>query len=321
MKVVHVTAIGEILIDFTPVPNADAPTYVQHVGGAPANVLAVLSKLGKETAFIGKVGVDNFGVYIRRTLNEFRIDTSQLVETETAHTTITFVHLDETGDRSFTFYRALGADTLLSVEEIDEVSIRNTEIFHFGSISLTHDTCCEATFQAVKIAKDAGALLSFDMNLREDVWDDVDMARARMKKALTYVDVVKFSEEEITFLTGETDVEKGAAKIRETYRIPYIFVTLGAAGCYYMWHDFSGYVSSYTVYTIDTTGAGDAFMGSILYGILQTDTLSTLSVREVEEVITFANAVAALTTTKLGAFKSFPKLEEVQEFIRKNRSL
>lgn len=318
---VHVTAIGEILIDFTPVSSTDTPTYMQHVGGAPANVLAVLSKLGKETAFIGKVGKDNFGAYIRRILKEFHIDTTQVVETEAAHTTITFVHLDETGDRSFTFYRKLGADTLLSVEELDEPSIRNTEIFHFGSFSLTHDPCCEATFQAVKIAKEAGALLSFDVNLREDVWDDVNVARERIEKALTYVDVVKFSEEELTFLTGETDVEKGAAKIRETYHIPYIFVTLGAAGCYYMWHDFSSYVSSYIVYTIDTTGAGDAFMGSILYGILQSKTLPTLSIQEVEEIISFANAVAALTTTKLGAFASFPKLEDVKLFIEKNSTL
>lgn len=318
---VHVTAIGEILIDFTPVSSTDTPTYMQHVGGAPANVLAVLSKLGKETAFIGKVGKDNFGAYIRRILKEFHIDTTQVVETEAAHTTITFVHLDETGDRSFTFYRKLGADTLLSVEELDEASIRNTEVFHFGSISLTHDTSCEATFQAVKIAKEAGALLSFDVNLREDVWDDVNVARERIEKALTYVDVVKFSEEELTFLTGETDVEKGAAKIRETYHIPYIFVTLGAAGCYYMWHDFSSYVSSYIVYTIDTTGAGDAFMGSILYGILQSKTLPTLSIQEVEEIISFANAVAALTTTKLGAFASFPKLEDVKLFIEKNSTL
>lgn len=318
---VHVTAIGEILIDFTPVSSTDTPTYMQHVGGAPANVLAVLSKLGKETAFIGKVGKDNFGAYIRRILKEFHIDTTQVVETEVAHTTITFVHLDETGDRSFTFYRKLGADTLLSVEELDEASIRNTEVFHFGSISLTHDTSCEATFQAVKIAKEAGALLSFDVNLREDVWDDVNVARERIEKALTYVDVVKFSEEELTFLTGETDVEKGAAKIRETYHIPYIFVTLGAAGCYYMWHDFSSYVSSYIVYTIDTTGAGDAFMGSILYGILQSKTLPTLSIQEVEEIISFANAVAALTTTKLGAFASFPKLEDVKLFIEKNSTL
>ncbi|HIV75457.1 MAG TPA: carbohydrate kinase [Candidatus Pseudogracilibacillus intestinigallinarum] len=318
---VHVTAIGEILIDFTPVSSTDTPTYMQHVGGAPANVLAVLSKLGKETAFIGKVGKDNFGAYIRRILKEFHIDTTQVVETEAAHTTITFVHLDETGDRSFTFYRKLGADTLLSVEELDEASIRNTEVFHFGSISLTHDTSCEATFQAVKIAKEAGALLSFDVNLREDVWDDVNVARERIEKALTYVDVVKFSEEELTFLTGETDVEKGAAKIRETYHIPYIFVTLGAAGCYYMWHDFSSYVSSYIVYTIDTTGAGDAFMGSILYGILQSKTLPTLSIQEVEEIISFANAVAALTTTKLGAFASFPKLEDVKAFIGENSTL
>src|SRR5699024_9517510 len=140
--------------------------------------------------------------------------------TEAAHTTITVVHLDETGDRSFTFYQKLGADTLLLVEELVEAGIRDTVVFDFCSISLTHDTRCEATFQAVKIAKEAGALLRFDVNLREDVWDDVNVARERIEKALTYVDVVKFSEEELTFLTGETDVEKGAAKIRETYHIP-----------------------------------------------------------------------------------------------------
>ncbi|NRF93794.1 carbohydrate kinase [Paenibacillus frigoriresistens] len=313
-----VVAFGELLIDFTPQERAmdGYNLFQQNPGGAPANVLAALAKLGKKTAFIGKVGQDAFGVYLQKELNAQQIDTTGLILSDEVNTTLAFVLLSKSGERSFTFHRKPGADQMMNADEIDYSIIANAKIFHFGSVSLTHDPARTATCEAVSFAKKSGSLISYDPNLRIDLWKDAEEAKEIILGMMSYADIVKISEEELEFLTGTTVLETGTEQLLTSYGNALILVTLGHKGCYYRRGEMTGYIQGFRVRTLDTTGAGDAFLGGIHYQILQIDKpLQELGAIDIKNMITFSNAIGALVTTKNGAIPAMPILTEIHELM------
>ena len=231
-KIYDVTALGELLIDFTENGTSAQgnPLLEANPGGAPCNVLAMLEKLGKKTAFIGKVGKDMFGEQLKRAVEEVGIDTRNLVIDEEVHTTLAFVHTYPDGDRDFSFYRNPGADMMLKKEEVDEELIRSAKIFHFGTLSSTHEGVKEATRYAIDVAKEAGCIVSFDPNLRPPLWKSLDDAKAEIEYGLSKCDILKISDNEVEFLFGTTDYDEGARLIREKYQIPLVLITLGKDG-------------------------------------------------------------------------------------------
>ncbi|WP_319633401.1 carbohydrate kinase family protein [Paenibacillus psychroresistens] len=309
-------AVGELLIDFVPNGISDNGNvlFERNPGGAPANVLAMLAKLGLHTAFIGKIGNDPFGRFLEETLQLSKINTSGLVFDNDVNTTLAFVHLQENGERSFSFYRKPGADLMLTVEEINVQLIESARLFHFGSVSMTGEPARSATLYAAKHAKQQGKLVSYDPNLRESLWSSLEEAKEIMLQGLVYTDILKVSQEELQFLTGEADLGIASGWIAETYGIELIFVTQGSEGCYYRFHQQVGHVPAFQVNAVDTTGAGDAFFGSILYRILAASTETSLwTVAEIEAAIRFSNAAGALTTLKKGAIPALPILENIVE--------
>ncbi|WP_457943510.1 carbohydrate kinase family protein [Caproiciproducens sp. LBM24188] len=319
-----VVALGESLIDFTPCGKNDMgmQLFACNPGGAPANVLAMVSKLGGKTAFIGKVGKDDFGVFLKNTMENTGIDVSGLAMTEDVHTTLAFVQLNEHGERSFSFYRKPGADITLTVEEVDESLLRNCKIFHFGSVSLTDEPCRSATLQAVEKAKSAGAIISYDPNYRPLLWDSPEHAKSEIRSALSEADLVKVSEEEMTLITGETDYLAGAKKLAQ-YGATLIMITLGPKGAFYFTHRANGKLPTYPVKTVDTTGAGDTFWGALLHCVCKKslEELRLLSDREWQHITAFGNAAGSLTTTRKGAIPAMPSLEQIQDCMAKSKLL
>jgi fructokinase len=316
-----VVALGELLIDFTPEGKMESgnPRFVQNAGGAPANVLAALSALGRKTAFIGKVGDDSFGHFLRDSLEAAGIHASGLVFSAETPTTLAFVHLDSVGDRSFSFYRNPGSDATLMKAEVADELLENSRIFHFGSLSLTHEAAAEATLYAAGRAKQAGKLISFDPNLRERLWDSLTHAGDMIRKALGFADVVKLSEEELLFLTDKPDMEAALEDLCSTFSISLAFVTLGAKGCYYRCGELTGLVPGYQVQVVDTTGAGDAFLGGVLHQVLLLGLgsgVTGLQQHQLDQIAAFANAVGALATVRKGAMSSMPGVDEVEQLIQ-----
>lgn len=317
-KKFDVIALGELLIDFTENgASAQGNTLFEaNPGGAPCNVLAMLTKLGKKTAFIGKVGKDQFGVHLKEVLREVGIDTQNLVMDEKVHTTLAFVHTFEGGDRDFSFYRNPGADMMLTKDEIQMDAIAASRIFHFGTLSSTHPGVREATRSALAAAKKDGLLISFDPNLREPLWDSLEDARREIAYGLGFCDVLKISDNEMEFMTGTNDYTKGVAKLREQYSIPLILVTLGKEGSRAYYKDWMVEAPPFLQEkTIETTGAGDTFCASILNYVLEHG-LEALTQDQLKEMLTFANAAASLITTRKGALRVMPEKEEVLKFIQ-----
>lgn len=315
-----VTALGELLIDFTYTGMSEQGNSLLEAnpGGAPCNVLALLNKCGRSTNFIGKVGKDQFGYLLRDTLESLEIGTDGLCFDDEVNTTLAFVKTFENGDRDFAFYRNPGADMMLSEEEVDVSQIKDSRIFHFGTLSMTHEGVCRATEKAVKAAKDSGVLISFDPNLSIPLWKDLGTAKEKMEYGLSQCDVCKISEEEVEFLTGEKDIKKGAEILRAKFPVKLFQVTAGADGSYAFYKDLLVYKPSYILGgTIETTGAGDTFCGSILHGLLSRD-IDNLSQEDLEEMLSFANAAAYLVTTKIGAIRSMPEMEDVQKILKEN---
>ncbi|WP_100406163.1 carbohydrate kinase family protein [Bacillus solitudinis] len=318
-----VTALGELLIDFTPngTSGNGRSLFEQNPGGAPANVLVALSKLNKQTAFIGKVGNDQFGHYLKKVMVDHKVDTSGLVISQDVNTTLAFVHIDEDGDRSFSFYRKPGADMTLDSKEIDKSVIKNSRIFHFGSLSMTHEPAASATLDSAKYAMENGIIVSYDPNLRLPLWSSPEDAKNMIIKGLPYADVLKISEEEFQFITGYTDLVKGTDYLCKEYGISLVFVTRGKQGCFYRIKNFTGSKEGIKVAAVDTTGAGDAFLGGVLYKILEAGVRpSELKIEEVKEMAAFANRVAAASTTKKGGIPSMPFLSEIEELLNKKMS-
>lgn len=315
-----VTALGELLIDFTPSGYSEKGhvLFETNPGGAPANVLVALSRLNMKTAFIGKVGQDQFGHLLSGVLENEEIDISNLVFSKTVNTTLAFVHLDEKGDRTFSFYRNPGADIMLEKDEINEDTIKQSRIFHFGSLSLTNEPAATATFTALEYAKKHNVIISYDPNLRIPLWESLDDAKRQILKGFEYANIVKISEEELEFLTGYRDVVKGTEFLQEQFGTAVIFVTLGSEGCFYRSKHVYGHKEGNQVNVVDTTGAGDAFVGGVLYQILERNKpLDLLSAADYEEMVTFANAVGALTTEGKGGIPSIPTMDQIERFLKK----
>lgn len=308
-----VTALGELLIDFT--ENGESgqgnPVFEANPGGAPCNVLAMLTKLGHTTNFIGKIGDDMFGAQLEAALKETGIGTWGLRKDKEVHTTLAFVHTASDGDRDFSFYRNPGADMMLSEEDLREDIIAGSKIFHFGTLSMTHDRCRKATKKAIDIAKASGALISFDPNLREPLWDSLEDARKQVLYGLTHCDILKISDNEIQWLTEEDDFDKGIQWIYDRFHTPLILVSLGKEGSIACCKDTKVKVPAFVQKdTIETTGAGDTFGACILHYVLEHG-WKDYTAEELREMLTFANAAASIVTTRKGALRVMPSREEV----------
>lgn len=321
MKTFDVVALGELLIDFT--ENGESaqgnPMLEANPGGAPCNVLAMLNNLGKKTAFIGKVGKDSFGQMLTEAVRESGTDVSNLVVDEEVHTTLAFVHTMPGGDRDFSFYRNPGADMMLRKDEVMEDVIKAGRIFHFGTLSSTHEGVREATRYAIDVAKENGLLVSFDPNLREPLWNSLEDARKEIEYGLSKCDILKISDNEMEFMTGTTDYTKGVAILRESYDIPLIFVTLGKAGSRAYYKDMMVEVKPFLQEgTIETTGAGDTFEGCSLNYVLDHG-LENLTEENLKELLTFSNAGASIITTRKGALKVMPTVGEIEKLIEERK--
>lgn len=316
-RLFDVTALGELLIDFTEngTSSQGNPLLEANPGGAVCNVLAMLDRLGKKTAFIGKVGQDMFGTQLKNAVEEVGIDTRALFMDEEVHTTLAFVHTYPDGDRDFSFYRNPGADMMLRKDEVPADLIQNSRLFHFGTLSSTHEGVREATRHALEIAKDAGCIITFDPNLRPPLWKSLEDAKREMEYGMTKCDVLKISDNEVEFLFGTTDYDKGAALIREKYNIPLVLITMGKDGSRAYYKDMRVEAAPFLQEnTIETTGAGDTFCASILNYVLEHG-LNDLTEENLLEMLTFANAAASLITTRKGALRVMPSRQEVIDFI------
>ena len=316
MKKFDVVALGELLIDFTDngLSAQGNPVFEANPGGAPCNVLAMLRKLDKNVAFVGKVGCDGFGKQLADVVAAAGICTDGLKWDENVHTTLAVVHTLPGGDRDFSFYRNPGADMMLTEEELPMEMIENTRIFHFGTLSMTHEGVRKATLKAIDAAKKAGALISFDPNLRPPLWNSLEEAAEQIHVGLQLCDILKIADNELAFLTGETDLLLGAEVLRRSYpNIHLLCVTAGANGSYAFCGDAHVFVPAFCVRTVDTTGAGDTFGGCVLHHVL-THGLN-LDETSLHQMLTFSNAAAALVTTCKGALRSMPDLKAINALL------
>lgn len=315
-----VICVGEALIDFISIKKGvaleSAPGFLKAAGGAPANVSVGLSRLGKKAAFIGKLGDDPFGRFLRKTLIENNVDVSQLFFDKEHKTKLAFVSLTKKGERDFEFFGYESADTKLTKEEIRKVALESARILHFGSVSLASNPSREAIFEAIKIAKSKKILVSFDPNIRLSLWESPDKAREQVKKALGVADIIKMDSNEMEFVTGTSDLKKGCRIILE-YGASLTVVTLGKDGCYYLADNKDDYEPGIRVKVKDSTGAGDGFVAGMLYKICDIP-LDNLSKKELHEIFRFANTIGALTVTKYGGIPALPYRDEVKSFYKLN---
>ncbi len=312
-----VTCLGELLIDFTSLQSGasiiETPGFEKHAGGAPANVAVGVSRLGGSAAFLGMVGDDEFGRYLAEMLAVRGVDTRGLRYSGQAHTTLAFVALRDDGEREFIFYRNPGADMLYAPGDLDEALIADGAIFHHGSISFISTPNREATLRAIALAQAAGRLISFDPNLRLNLWPDAPEAREGILLGLPTADILKVSLEELQFITGQMDLDIGMRALHER-GTPVVVVTLGEGGCAYAWGDYTGRVPARPATPVDTTGAGDAFVAGMLYRLTHATVHPTeLPREEIEDILAFANAVAARVVSRRGAIPAMPTMEEIGE--------
>lgn len=317
-KSYDVVALGELLIDFTEngTSSQGNPVLEANPGGAPCNVLAMLNRLGHQTGFIGKVGLDMFGRQLENALEEVGIATEGLVKDEKIHTTLAFVHTLEGGDRDFSFYRNPGADMMLTESELNVGMIENCRIFHFGSLSMTDEICRKATKKAIHLAKESGSLISFDPNLREPLWESLEAAREQIAYGLSQCDILKISDNEIQWFTGEQNYDKGVDYLLANYPIRLVLVSLGKEGSRAYMDGIRVQAAPFLqVNTIETTGAGDTFCACVLHYVLEQG-FRSYSEEEMKAMLTFANAAASLITTRKGALRVMPERQEIEELCR-----
>ena len=320
MKRFDVVALGELLIDFTEngLSGQGNTIFEANPGGAPCNVLAMLKKLDRDCAFVGKVGDDMFGQLLRKVAEDAGICMDHLVEDKDVRTTLAFVKTFENGDRDFSFYRNPGADMMLAEDDIPEDVIANCRIFHFGTLSMTHEGVRRATSKAIEIARNGGgALLSFDPNLRPPLWADLEEARRQISYGLSKCDILKIADNELEFMTGETDFDKGAAILKEKYsNIRLLNVTAGPDGSYSYYGDERVFVPAVNrPDTIETTGAGDTFCACVLNFVLDHG-LEGLTADDLTAMLRFANTAAYLVTTRKGAIRAMPERAQVEAFLK-----
>ena len=321
MKQFDVVALGELLIDFTEAGLSEQgnPLWEANPGGAPCNVLAMLQKLGRKTAFLGKVGNDVYGHQLRAVAEEAGIDLRGLLEDPEVHTTLAVVHKLPGGDRDFSFYRNPGADMMLRQEELDGELLDGCRIFHFGTLSMTHPGVRAATKAAVAQARAAEALISFDPNLRPPLWGSLEEAREQILWGLGQCDILKISDNEVEFLLGTTDYEAGARELLARFpNIKLMNITCGPDGAWSFCSGNSVFVPSFKLGgTIETTGAGDTFCACALHNVLEHG-VEDRSVGSLRAMLRFANAAAYLVTTKRGAIRSMPDPKDVQAILASN---
>ena len=317
-----VAALGELLIDFTEngTSSQGNPVFEANPGGAPCNGLAMLTKLGDKTAFIGKVGDDMFGHMLSERVAGLGIDTENLVYDDRVPTTLAFVHKKPDGDREFSFYRSPGADVCLTPEELDLDKIRDAKLFHFGTLSMTDPGVRSATELAVKTAKEAGLLVSFDPNLRPALWESLDDAKAAIDWGLRQADIVKISDEEILFMTGAETIPEAIEIFTKIYSIPLAAVTLGPQGSIALYGELRVFGKPYlNPDTVETTGAGDTFCANMIHSVLETG-LNSFDEQSLKEMLEHANAAASLITGRKGALSVMPEPEEIAEFIQRSEN-
>ncbi len=317
MKKFDVTALGELLIDFTEngLSKQGNQLFEANPGGAPCNVLAMLTNWGDKTAFIGKVGNDSLGRDLKQRVTGLGIDTSNLMLDDKVHTTLAFVHTLADGDRDFSFYRNPGADMMLEGAEVNDGLIEDSKIFHFGTLSMTHEKVREATIHALEVARNSGCLISFDPNLREPLWDSLEMAKEQVLVGLGYANILKISDNEIVWLTGKEDYSEGVAWIKERFDIDLILVSLGKSGSMAFYKDLVVEVPSFVREdTIETTGAGDTFCATILHHVLEVG-LDNFDESSLAKMLRYANAAASIITTRKGALMVMPSVAEIEEVV------
>lgn len=315
----NIMCIGELLIDFIcqdiEVDLIKGENFLKKAGGAPANVAAAISKLGGESSFIGKVGKDPFGIFLKKTLEDVNVDTSMLILDENYNTTLAFVSLKHDGERDFVFNR--GADELLKYDELNEDKIINSKVIHFGSATALLGGALKDTYlKVMKLAKRKDIFISFDPNYRFDLWKErKEEFIQNCRESIKYADFVKVSDEELKLITGEDDIKEGV-KVLHKLGAGLVVVTLGKEGTFISNGSKMEIVKSISVKSIDATGAGDAFVGAVLYKIAQLNWPKELvsDYAALKEIALFANKVGALTCTKLGAIASLPTLEEVEQY-------
>ena len=316
-----VVALGELLIDFTEngLSGQGNPLMEANPGGAPCNVLAMLQRLGRRTAFVGKVGKDMFGTQLREVTEKAGICMDYLLEDDHVHTTLAFVKTFPNGDRDFSFYRDPGADMMLRTEELPAGLLNDTRIFHFGTLSMTHPEVRLATRKAVDLASNAGALISFDPNLRPPLWHSLKEAREQIDWGLRCCDILKIADNELEFMTGEKDLDRGAEILKKNYpNIRLMNVTAGADGSISYYGGQRVFVPAFRLGgTIETTGAGDTFCASVLNFVLENG-IDRLEKKQLTEMLRFANAAAYLVTTKKGAIRSMPEPARIRELLNNN---
>ncbi|MDR1801318.1 MAG: carbohydrate kinase [Lachnospiraceae bacterium] len=334
-KTIDAVALGELLIDFPVYGKSEQGNLLMEAcpGGAVCNAMAILAKLGRKTAFIGKVGDDGFGHLLEKTLSDCGIDNSALKKDPHVHTTLAIVQTLAGGDRDFSFYRKPGADIMLTEDEVDYELIKQSKIFYFGTLSMTDLPVRNALFKAIEVAKEAGCMLCFDPNLREPLWDNLEDAKKYMRYGFEQCDVLKISDNEVEFVTGK-DIDTGIIEIIETYEIPLTLLTLGKAGSRAYYRGIKAEQCGFSVQTVDTTGAGDTFFGAAIdrliekgffpyrtknltasdnaYGYdMEKEIEKEIDEESLKEILRFANAAAALITTRKGALRSMPDLQEI----------
>ncbi|MDE6641539.1 MAG: carbohydrate kinase [Acetatifactor sp.] len=317
MKEYDVTAMGELLIDFTEngMSAQGNPLFEANPGGAPCNVLAMLAKLGHQTAFIGKVGRDFFGEQLKEAIQEVGIDSGYLLSDDEVHTTLAMVHTLPGGDRDFSFYRNPGADMMLTEDEVPENLIANSKIFHFGTLSMTHEGVRAATKKAVTSAKKNGALISFDPNLRPPLWKSMEEAREQAAYGISNCDILKISDNEIQWYTGEADFDAGIDILKRQYNVPLILLSMGREGSRAYYRDLRVEAAPFLQEnTVETTGAGDTFGACCLHFVLEYG-IDNLNEEKLMRMLRYANAAASIITTKKGALRVMPDKDEIEDLI------
>lgn len=316
MREFDVVALGELLVDFSNKGMSENGNYIfeANPGGAPCNVLSMLQKLDKSTAFIGKVGQDFLGDFLCRVLQEQGIDVANLSRDPKVPTTLAFVSNTPDGDRSFSFYRNPGADMMLRKKDVDCSILENAKIFHFGTLSMTDDEIAKVTKSMVSLAKEKGLMISFDPNLRPPLWADLEQAKVMMDYGMRECDILKISDNEVEFITG-MKLEDGILEIRKKYQPKLLCVTMGKEGSVALYKDMVVRCDAFLQnHTVDTTGAGDTFMACVLNAVLENG-LDCFEEKSLKDMLLFANAAASIITTRTGALKVMPKREEVEHFM------
>ncbi|MEC2707339.1 carbohydrate kinase [Bacillus thuringiensis] len=310
----NVFCIGELLIDFvcrnTNVSLVNGSDFEKKAGGAPANVAAAITKLGGHATFMGQVGNDPFGEFLEQTLERAQVDTSMLIKDK--QTTIAFVSIDQDGERDFTFMR--GADGEYQFNSIDLSKIHTNDLIHFGSATaLLSSPLKETYFQLLQYAKDNGHFISFDPNYRSALITNTEQFSQDCLTFIKHAHFVKVSQEEATMLSKESDLQQAALKLLN-YGAKVVAITLGKDGTLLATNEGQTIVSSISIQQVDTTGAGDAFVGAMLYQIAQSEHTLSYHFKDLTAFISFANKVGAITCTNYGAIASLPSLTDIKAY-------